>query len=299
MDKISIFILLSNKYINKFITKFEKILKILISLSKSKRHRINLKSIITMKIKYIIILSLFLGNNIYAQDNIISQLKQFSKNADIDCYLDKIQKRTINYYYSLYEYSNMDITRSPIAKIESNKEKIIPILTIQFVNTENYNFGDDIYKHITIDSTRVFTLVYVDKRNNISAYIGLGGLPGYLNANDGEYKGKKKRNIEKILININKQHPDLILYCGTLSSNDDGFMYIKNDKIFVYRVVKGDSFELNEYITKFYRLDGIRSLNYSIVPVFDINADRFRRTGHDPKNELIVCPSKLVYQKLE
>jgi hypothetical protein len=250
-----------------------------------------------MKIRYIIILGLFLSKDVYAQD-IISQLKQFYKNADIDCYLNKIQDRTINYYNSLYKSSNMDITRSPIAKIKSNKDKIIPILTIQFVNTENFNFGDDIYKHIAIDSTRIFTPVYIGKGNKISAIINFGGIPGYSNMHNGGYKGKEKRNIENILININKKYPDLILYCG-FSINNDGFMYIKNDKIFIYRVAQEDVFELNKYFTKFYRLEGIRSLNYSIVPVFKAQEDRYRRTGNAPEDEKIVCPPKGVYQKPE
>ena len=116
-----------------------------------------------MRTKYVVLIGfgLFFCSNIYSQ-NIIEQLKQFYDNADMDCYLTKIQKNVNDYFILDNEIWGRDKYGIPPQKIELHKEEIVPMLTIQFVNTDLFNRDDDIYNYIAIDSSIVFTLACVD-----------------------------------------------------------------------------------------------------------------------------------------
>jgi hypothetical protein len=76
----------------------------------------------------------------------------------------------------------------------------------------------------------------------------------------------EKKRLKHIIKNINKQKPEIILYSNVLCGFNDsnGFMYIKNGKIYVYRVIEKDTYELNEYLRIFFSLYRIRRLNYPI-----------------------------------
>lgn len=249
-----------------------------------------------MKTKYLILIGfgLFFCNSIYSQ-NIIDQLKQFYKNADMDCYINKIQKNVNDFF--ILDNKNWGRDKYGILplKIELHKEEIVPMLTIQFINTETFNFGDDIYNYITIDSCIVFTLACVDKKMNVTAIANFfDGVNGYDDI-DKNFKFKNifmKIKFKHIIKNINKQKPELILYCHILNgwSDYNGFMYIKNGKIYVYRLYEKDIYELNDYIRKFFSLDRIRSLNYSFIPMIYQKDESSRLTGHTPENEKLICP---------
>jgi len=124
-----------------------------------------------MRTKYfaIIGLGLFFWNSIHAQ-NVIEQLKQFYKKADMDCYIAKIQKNVNDYFVLDNKIWGRDKYGIPSQKIEFHKEEIVPMLTIQFVNTDSFNYCDDIYNYITIDSSIVFTLACVDKTMIVTAF---------------------------------------------------------------------------------------------------------------------------------
>jgi len=251
-----------------------------------------------MKTKYGVLIGfgLFFCNSIYSQ-NIIGQLKQFYKNADMDCYLAKIQKNVNDYF--ILDNKNWGRDKYGILpqKIELHKNEIVPMLTIQFVNTDSFNFDKDIYNYITIDSTIVFTLACVDKKMNVTAFANFfDGVNGYWNIEKiFQYKNFfKEKKLNHIIKNINKQNPELILFCHSLLGfgflGNNGFMFVKNGKIYVYRVIEKDIYELNDYLRKFFSLDLIRSLNYAFIPVIYKNDQSTRRTGHTPKDEKIICP---------
>jgi hypothetical protein len=247
-----------------------------------------------MKIKHIMLgVGLFFCNNIYSQ-NITNELIQFSKNADMDCYIAKIQKN-INDYFIL-DNKNWGRDKYGIIppKIELQKDEIVPMLTIQFINTDSFNLNNDIYNYITIDSTIVFTLACVNKKMKVFAFAHFfDGINGYYEIDKDPQSNNffKTLKFKHIISNINKQKPELILYCHVLSGfqDDNGFMYVKNGKIYVYRVIEKDIYELNDYIRRFFSLDRIRNLNNTFIPMIYQLDQSTRIAGHTPENEKLLC----------
>ena len=94
-----------------------------------------------MKVKLVIffVFGLFFCNDLESQD-IIEQLKQFYEKADVDCYIDEIQE---NVNMSI-DVDNKNWGRDEYGifpqKIVLRKEEIVPMLTIQFINTDTFNF---------------------------------------------------------------------------------------------------------------------------------------------------------------
>ncbi len=214
-----------------------------------------------MKIKYIVLITIgfLFCNNTYSQ-NIIEQLKQFYKNADMDCYIDKIQNNVNDFFVLENKIWGRDKYGISPQKIELKKDEIVPMLTIQFVNTDTFNLSDDIYNYITIDSVIVFTIACIDKKKNVKAFANFfDGINGYFEVDKCPFKSIFKRIIKKIY----KQKPELILYSHVLCGfhDNNGFMFIKKGKIYVYRV---EDIQKGNKVT--------------------------RRTGSVPENEKIICP---------
>jgi len=101
----------------------------------------------------------------------------------------------------------------------------------------------------------------------------------------------RKKQFSRVIVNITKQNPELILYSHSLEgwNDDNGFMYIKGDKIYVYNVPNGKIFELNDFIQKFYSLKRARELNLEFIPILYSDCISTRRTGHAPENEIMIC----------
>jgi hypothetical protein len=202
----------------------------------------------------------------------------------MDCYIDKAQENIIHDHLVQCKWWGTDTVVMPMPRIDLQRESLVPMLTIQFVNTEKYNYNADIYDFITIDSTIVYTFANVNKANNVKFFYNFfDGIHACF-----EVKGQLKN----VLRSINKFNPDLILYCHSLAGfhDDNGFMYIKNNKIYIYLIDKKVSFELNDYIHKFFSLDRIRNLNYVFIPSIFIQDKTHRRNGHTPVNEKQICP---------
>ncbi len=183
----------------------------------------------------------------------------------------------------------------PPPKIDLHQSNTVPILNIQFVNTGNYNYFDNIYDYITIDSTWAFTFAYIDKQMNIKAFVNYAASNGsYWDISDRKSPYKEHKQIIK---KISKYEPDLILRSAMLGGGfgvmyDDGFMYIKGNKIYKFIMNSGKSYELNEYFRNYLRIDDIhRYLDFSYIPLIYNKEDKNkRRTGNARENEKIICP---------
>lgn len=245
-----------------------------------------------MKTKcFIIIVSLVLFGNIFAQ-NKVSDLQHFVEEADMNCYLSKIQKNVLDCHKAQCEYFKVPDTTNP-PKIEFLKGKTVPMLTIQFVNMESYDTSENIYDHITIDSTRVFTLACIDDNMNVLAFANyFDGTYAY-----SEVKAERPEQVERleqVIKNINSQQPETILFCHSLKNFHDlnSFMFIKEGKIYVYRVIEGDAFELNDYIKQFLPQDKIRNLSITNVPFIYQHYDKAkptRSTGDTSEKYKMLC----------
>jgi|GEM_PF-1713603 len=278
-----------------------------------------------INIKYLFLAAgMFLGIDSYSQD-IVSVMKDFYNTANMDCYIDKAQQRMMKEYdlrckrltdfYISYckKYENNssnisycqkylqhgDITGFPLPlppNIDLNQSNTVPILNIQFVNTENYNYSDNIYNYITIDSVWMFSFAYVDKRMNVKAFVNYAA----------PHQLYWLEPCKKYLKGINKYKPDLILRCAALAGgigniSDDGLMYIKDGKIYKYMEYNGKSYELNDFFRRdpcpdnidcYLNLDNIRRyLNQSYIPlIYQKGGVSKRRTNNAPENEKMICP---------
>ena len=230
--------------------------------------------------------------------NIISEFKKFVENADLACYEQKIQQDLNKFdkwltdslplfkpkgYANPYRPGNVDLT----------KENKIFILAVALANTENYNFEDNIYDYLIIDSTRTFVAVCLDEEMNITGVTDIGEPGTFHDSKDNfYYHGKKQRKLRKETIkNINKKSPDLILYCDEWFGS---FLYIKGEKIYQY-FLTGKSKEFNEYVREAPDISIIRRSNRMTLPdskLFDGKGSKplfYRFTGHTPPNEVRLC----------
>jgi hypothetical protein len=252
-----------------------------------------------MKTKYLILIGLFLVNGLYSQD-IVRQLKEFYANADLACYEQKIQEDLIKFDSFLVNKVLPRTEKLPYcpyrpANIDLSKENKIFVLAVSLANTEQYNFDDNIYDYLIIDSLRAFIIVCVDDKVNVKGFTDTEERGTFIDIKDDFYfpEKKQRRQIRKMIKNINKENPDLILYCANWNG---AFLYIKDDIIYLYHVEKDISQEFNKRIRECPYINMIRRSNFILWPlnkeseVVGSYPIDYRPTGHTPPDEVRMCP---------
>lgn len=220
-----------------------------------------------MKAKYVIAFTLlFLFGKAFGQD-ILPTLKKFYQSADLALYTEKIQKNISACYKAQCEFWKVADTASKSKANAVVSGKTVPMLAIQFVDMANYDLSENIYDHITLDSTRVFTLACVDGQMNVHAFANYyDGTYAYT-----EVAMERPGDAEKlaaVIRNINRHEPEVILFCHSLKTPRDlnSFLFIKGDRMYVYRLKEDDAVELNAYVREHYSMDEVHSLDYTAVP---------------------------------
>ena len=251
-----------------------------------------------MKVTYIgSIFLLCFCNSLFSQ-SIVERLKDFYNNSDFECYEEKIQKDLQKFDSMIINFSpNIGtIPHAPVrpANIDLSKENKIFVLAITLSNTETYNFDDNIYDYIIIDSLRTFIIVCVDDKSNVIGYTDTEEPGSYVDIKDDFYYPNmaRRRQIRNSIKKIKKEEPDVILYCDAFRKS---FMFIKENKIFVYETKKGRSKEFNELVRETPNIDLIRRSNSILWPLFNglengSHPLQYRLTGHTPENEVRICP---------
>lgn len=252
-----------------------------------------------MKTKYLTFIVIFIGESIFAQDKIINQFKEFVANADMTCYEQKIQqdlynldKWLIDSFPILNKYGR--VTPYKPGNVDLQKERKIFVLAVSLYNTENYNFDDNIYDYLIIDSLRTFIAICVDEKMNVTGITDVDEPGTFYDLKDNFYYWSKKRRnqIRTMIKNINKENPDLLLFC---ESWDGSFLYIKGEKIYQYIVKTGKSIEFNKHIRECPDINLIRGSNrigWPETKMFDVRysfSSIYRYTGHTPPNEVRMC----------
>lgn len=132
-----------------------------------------------MKIEVAFILTLCCWINVYSQHPTISKLKSFAAEADMSYYINKAQQNLIDdYNLQCSHFGRADISQ---LELDLHKEKLVPILTVRFINTENYNYEDNIYDYMEVDTVRDFAFACVDKRMKVNCFANfLDGVYAYL-----------------------------------------------------------------------------------------------------------------------
>ena len=232
----------------------------------------------------LLLIGLLFCGNIFSQD-IISRLKAFYNEADMNNYKGVIEKNVWDCYKAQCEKWNVPESVNP-PRTELLKGATVPMLAVQFVDMDGLKPDESIYDHIAIDSSRVFTLACVDDGMKVLAFA---------NYYDGEYAWTDLNSVRpsemeilgEVIGNINKRQPELILFCHSLRRPRDlnGFMYVKDGLIHVYRLREDDEIELNEYVGRYFTNEEIRNLGYSATPFisqfYQKEAPR-QRTGATP-----------------
>ncbi|MBO4805612.1 MAG: hypothetical protein J5554_06190 [Paludibacteraceae bacterium] len=264
----------------------------------------------------------------------IDRLKSFCEQADMECYYSMIERNVNSYFRQEHQNWKGDSLGMPCKKIEikydngkpflvtkhvktttcdldviSDTSHIVPMLAIQFVGTDSYEEGYDIYDYIRIDSTIVFTLASVDNRGRTNAFLHFwNSYSGYTEVERHSLLYFKKKYSKKTaaiyshlphaIKKIQKQNPELILsspfrydYLGDSRAYSKGgeILYIKDNKIYVYDIVKEKGVELNNYIKRNFSLREIRSLNRTDIPYIYTDRKKEKTTGNTPKEEINIC----------
>lgn len=250
--------------------------------------------------------------------SIINTLLHFADNADMDCYYSMIQSN-VNTYFSQEHHNygrdvsipkqNIAITKNAqnvvitanLLDINQNRlhlrsvsMDIVPLLAIQFVNTDVFQMEDCIYDYISIDSTIVFALACVDLKKRVKAFVHFfDGYSGYESMESYKnYPNNIAHNIKKmrlIIKRINKYNPDLLLVTNILCRNMGDVLFVKGSNIFIYDLSCNKSFELDGYIKKKYSLTEIRSLNRKYIPYIYSDKMMVKTTGNTHINQINIC----------
>lgn len=247
-----------------------------------------------MKTKDLILLlvGLLFCGNAFSQD-IISRLKTFYNEADMDYYTGIIEKNVWDCYKAQCVKWNVAESVNP-PRTDLLKGNTVPMLAVQFMDMEDFDLGENIYDHITIDSNRVFTLACVDDQMKVQAFA---------NYYDGTYAWTDLNSVRpseieilgQVIKNINERQPELILFCHSLKRPRDlnSFMYIKDGLIYVYRAKEDDVIELNNYVGLFFTNEDVRNLGYTAVPFVDQyyrKMEPFHRTGKTQQSKIKISP---------
>lgn len=264
-----------------------------------------------------IILILLICANGFSQ-SIINTLLHFAANADMNCYYSMIQRNVNTYFAQEHRNFGRDaniplqnitiinnirdaVLTANLLDIKQNEPSlhsvsmnIVPLLAIQFVNTDAFNMEDCIYDYISIDSTIVFSLACVDKKKRVKSFVHFfDGYSGYQSI--GQFKhcpksialnGKKMRYIIK---KITKFNPDLLLVTNFLCKNVGEVLFLKDSNIYIYDLTRNKSVEIDSYIKQKYNLVEIRTLNRKYIPYIYSNTMSTKTTGNTPQEQINIC----------
>lgn len=264
----------------------------------------------------------------------IDRLKSFCEQADMECYYSMIEKNVNTFFRQEHQNWKRDSLGMPCEEIEikydkgkpflvtkhvkittpccdvvSETSQIVPMLAIQFVGTDSYKEGDNLYDYIRIDSTIVFSIASVNNRHKTTAFLHFWrGYFGYTEVERHSLFYLKKKYSKKMatiyshlpyaIQKIQKQNPELILtspfrydYLGSsrVYSKGGEILFIKDNKIYVYDLVNEKGVELNDYIKRNFRLEEIRSLNQTYIPYIYSNDMKGKTTGNTPKDQINIC----------
>lgn len=261
-----------------------------------------------MKRTIILFISFVICLSTYSQSISVDSIVAFYRNADIDCYKEKLYKgmkeydcwledtfpKIIQSWYlkpvCLYSPSNIDI----------RKYDVIPFVALSFYDMENFSEKDNIYDHIIIDSTRCFSFVPIDKKGTLLGITEMYDHYTYVNftnKEDYDYKSFRKlqKHLKRVLKTCRKNDAEaLVFFQNSIISR---FCYIKKGRIY-FATPKPE--ELNEGIFRCLEKghsDMIRVLGNRYLPEYrelyksELDEVPYRkvRTGHTERKDLRIC----------
>lgn len=197
-----------------------------------------------MKIFIMLMLTCFICIYTNAQNSNIGDLKNYYQSLDKDMLVEKILTR--------YNESNSDfpLTKNDVG-IHMEDEAIIS-LELKTSDISNYDYKKDIYDFIVINP----------QKSKIFSYDNGYKILFRLDAEHGYYKedvsAKDKANrFDNVWKKIKEINADAYMIDNWILKEDGGeninFGYLKDGKIYVYRMTDNVTYELNEFIHKFFK----------------------------------------------
>lgn len=276
-----------------------------------------------MKHLLILFFIALVGGNAYGQ-NIIGYLKSFCNDANMNCYYEMIQRNVNLFFHQDHESWKREEHNIPCPNIEiqtdandtilitksvysnsgdfikSEITHIIPLVSIQFINTDKFNIEDNVYEYLSLDSTVVFTLASVDKKNNISSFLHFfDGYTGYERVECHslaffkkiypKYLAQYRKNLPYAIKRIQQHNPDLIMITHFGNENIGRFLFVKNFDIYYYDVVNDTEVELNTFLKQNYKLAQLRTLNKKCIPYIYSNMGAKAISNNTPKLPINLC----------
>jgi len=211
-----------------------------------------------MKAKKIIILFMVFNTSIIAQQSNLEIIKNHYRSINL---FEKIEElyseysqmwREINdtiYSWGLQidtVYQNL-IRQKTMQKIRN--EHSVVFLYPKIRNAEKFRFSKNIYDFITIDINRTRIIHFNEQEGKFSVL-------DRETLRSSTYSGRKKRKLKHFFQFINEKMPDALLMEGVIfrdaCRNNTNYLFLKDDKIFVYRTENGNVYELNRFIRRFF-----------------------------------------------
>ena len=171
------------------------------------------------------VLIAFCWNSVYSQSK-TEYFKEVYSSLDTACYRIKIQE-DINKFdqwlkdsLSVYNSIGMKPLHRP-SGIDLQRENKIYALAVTLTNTANYSFEDDIYDYLIIDSSRVLVSICVDDKMNVTGITDTEFPGSFIDLKDDFYffSKKERKQIKEMIHNIDKDEPELILFCSEWHSS--------------------------------------------------------------------------------
>jgi len=138
-------------------------------------------------------------------------------------------------------------------KLRDRSENVLVFLHLTTKGIENFNFGKDINDFITIDTNQT-RIVYFNRRSREYIFLNrdfFGSFVARFGRWDrGLFEGPRNRNLRHFLSLVDRRKPDVLFDGGILFARH--FLFMKNNKMFLYRIQTGRVYELNEFIHKYF-----------------------------------------------
>jgi hypothetical protein len=202
-----------------------------------------------------ILLLLLLCISVFSQNNNLENIKRYCYEVNKDSLVDNILREIyINHSKEYLEFDVFFNDKESIAKMKSNNSIIMPYLILDKSKLSNFSFDKNIYDYLVIDSN-VTTIGYYDTLSNKLYTLNYKGHSYMVN---NISKTIIYRNPEIIFAvsmifadnkfnsNLSKKHR-----LRNLNKINVNYMFLKEDKIYVYRSKYKKIYELNDFVRKF------------------------------------------------
>ncbi len=249
--------------------------------------------------------------------HICQELIAFTRNADMDYYLERIWSDIDSGQIKHY----MDFGGPALGPLDSMVgycipysipfgNRVIPVLCIEFKDMDSFDGTKSIYSHIIIDSTIVFVLFEVNKWGRterilhfaqdsypISDLTGRSFLMFRFSA-EARSNYADYRKMRYALKTVKRKKPDLLLFCPRLGGGGKNMLspisdllYIKNNQIYLFRTAKRRSYEIDDYAHNlFQRVGSLATWSELETPNIYVTtkSTKARKAGYTPKEQIII-----------